>query len=396
MSGYSSLESARSFSYRAQSATTQNQLLDVANVRYVVVPAREPSLPSYRNLPFDPDRPIFAGGAGTMGGTDGFAFRGQRGYRLQVVAALSRAYTVPQGSVVAELTVVPVSGQPIVIPLRAGTDAAEWAYDSPDALGRIQHQRPQSVAFQLPTYDPGLDASYALNLYYSEHDLPGPLEVDRIDVQAKLPDASFRLYGLGIYDSETLATAGVTQRDRTKFKSVYRDEQIEVLENLNVMPKAYFVEDAIRPSSRAPGLGGLLRTPFDPRRSVLIEDEGLLDRVITEPTGGTAGAEVVTHSPDDLDDATYETQSPRGGYLVRSVTFRPGWRAWVDGIEAPILRANYLFQAIPLPPGSHFVEVRYEPASVAIGLRVTLAALALALVVVAEPLYLLLARRFGE
>jgi uncharacterized membrane protein YfhO len=51
----------------------------------------------------------------------------------------------------------------------------------------------------------------------------------------------------------------------------------------------------------------------------------------------------------------------------------------VDGQEAPIYRANGLFRAVPLRPGQHVVELRYEPGAVRLGLGITLAALATAL-----------------
>jgi hypothetical protein len=43
------------------------------------------------------------------------------------------------------------------------------------------------------------------------------------------------------------------------------------------------------------------------------------------------------------------TRAPR--FLVLSETFFTGWRAFVDGGEVPLLRANYLFRALVVPPG---------------------------------------------
>ena len=43
--------------------------------------------------------------------------------------------------------------------------------------------------------------------------------------------------------------------------------------------------------------------------------------------------------------------------------YYPGWRAFVDGEETPILRADYLFRAIALPPGSHEVRFVFAPPS---------------------------------
>jgi len=54
----------------------------------------------------------------------------------------------------------------------------------------------------------------------------------------------------------------------------------------------------------------------------------------------------------------------------------PGWNALVDGKRVPILRADYLLRAIPLPPGDHEVSVQFRPASLLVGSVITLATLA--------------------
>ena len=94
------------------------------------------------------------------------------------------------------------------------------------------------------------------------------------------------------------------------------------------------------------------------------------------------------------------TAGPNGGFLVTAAQYFPGWRAWVDGQEAPVLRANSLFRTTPLPPGTHIVELRYQPGSVELGLLVSLGAVALAaislLATVAAPLRARLRRRADE
>jgi uncharacterized membrane protein YfhO len=50
------------------------------------------------------------------------------------------------------------------------------------------------------------------------------------------------------------------------------------------------------------------------------------------------------------------------GYLVLSEVYYPGWRAWVDGEEAPVLRANYAFRAVAVSAGNHTVRLVFEPA----------------------------------
>ena len=56
-----------------------------------------------------------------------------------------------------------------------------------------------------------------------------------------------------------------------------------------------------------------------------------------------------------------EAEAPDGGFLVLHDPWHPWWRARVDGRPAPILRADLLFRAVPLPPGRHHVAFTFEP-----------------------------------
>jgi uncharacterized membrane protein YfhO len=71
----------------------------------------------------------------------------------------------------------------------------------------------------------------------------------------------------------------------------------------------------------------------------------------------------------------------RPGYVVLVDTFDPGWRATVDGVPAPVVRANLAFQAVAVPAGTHRIELVYRPRSLLVGLALSGAALATALVV---------------
>ena len=52
------------------------------------------------------------------------------------------------------------------------------------------------------------------------------------------------------------------------------------------------------------------------------------------------------------------------GYLLLTDAYYPGWVARVDGEPVDILRADLMFRAVALGPGTHAVEFVYEPVSV--------------------------------
>jgi uncharacterized membrane protein YfhO len=69
--------------------------------------------------------------------------------------------------------------------------------------------------------------------------------------------------------------------------------------------------------------------------------------------------------------------APRDGLAVILDPWFPGWSATVDGVAAPLYRANYAFMAVPVRAGPHEIQLVYSPARLLPGLLI--AALAAAL-----------------
>ena len=61
---------------------------------------------------------------------------------------------------------------------------------------------------------------------------------------------------------------------------------------------------------------------------------------------------------------TYKVQSNKGGVVVFSEIFYPGWTATVDGQPAELGRANYVLRALRVEPGEHQVVLSFFPKSV--------------------------------
>ena len=57
----------------------------------------------------------------------------------------------------------------------------------------------------------------------------------------------------------------------------------------------------------------------------------------------------------------YEYTSAAPATAVFSeIFYDKGWTAWVDGVETPYFRADYLLRALELPAGDHTVEWRFR------------------------------------
>jgi uncharacterized membrane protein YfhO len=83
-----------------------------------------------------------------------------------------------------------------------------------------------------------------------------------------------------------------------------------------------------------------------------------------EPQEGSGSAQIVLYTPNKV---TIHTASDVAKLLFLSDVFDPGWHAYVDGKKTPVLRADYDFRAVGLPPGNHVVEFRYFPDKLRIG-----------------------------
>jgi len=104
----------------------------------------------------------------------------------------------------------------------------------------------------------------------------------------------------------------------------------------------------------------LLDPLHDPRGTVLLapgrgaEQYSMLS--MSGPSGGT-----VHEKPGGPTVRRFIVRARGPMFLVLSQAWHPGWQAIVDGLVAPVLRADGCFTAIPLSAGEQDVELRFQP-----------------------------------
>ena len=56
-----------------------------------------------------------------------------------------------------------------------------------------------------------------------------------------------------------------------------------------------------------------------------------------------------------------DVTSEAAAYLVVADPYQPWWEARIDGAPAPLLRADGIFRAVPVPAGAHRVSFVFRP-----------------------------------
>lgn len=79
----------------------------------------------------------------------------------------------------------------------------------------------------------------------------------------------------------------------------------------------------------------------------------------------------ITILKDQNDQAKITINSLTDNLIVRSVSFYPGWKAYLDGKEIEIFPANINQQAIIVPRGKHSIEYLYKPLSFQVGFLIS-------------------------
>ena len=79
----------------------------------------------------------------------------------------------------------------------------------------------------------------------------------------------------------------------------------------------------------------------------------------------------------------------KGGVMMTSIPYDPGWKVFVDGVETEITEVKDTFLGVELTPGMHTIELRFMPQGLVLGGLITALSLALLLAI------WLITRRFG-
>lgn len=337
---------------------TDPERLDILGVRWVQVPASAlRTQPDAFGLGDTLDLPLLAGDVRF------FPVPMAPATELTLGSWLADSVGIPDRAPVALAQVRLASGRLLPpMPILAGRDTAEWAWDRPDVRRRVAHAR-------APILESWTEDGFEGHRYVATLRLPGRFYVDGIRLE--------RLAGPGLL---TLARLGL--RDRV------RNESVPVsLASGYVSDTGIFQERVATPAVRLYELPRTVGPAHVVERLRVLADESAVRAVLAEPrrAGFDPRIEAMATTRDAAGSALAAGRASRAslvsatgsrmvvhaagpGLLVVAESWDPGWAARVDGKPTPILRVNDVQIGVPLTKGTHRVTLRYRARGLRAGL----------------------------
>lgn len=130
------------------------------------------------------------------------------------------------------------------------------------------------------------------------------------------------------------------------------------MQNPYTMGNAWFVDEVQYVNNANEEIDALHH--INPAKVAVIDQKFSEQVKQTAVPDSMSSIKLTAYEPNGL---KYEVDSKTGGTVVFSEIYYPGWQAYIDGVEAPHGRADYILRAMNVPAGKHEVEFKFDPKS---------------------------------
>lgn len=284
---------------------------------------------------------------------------------IGLVSALGNSTLIANGTHVAEIIVTDDSHRTFSLPIVAGRDTSESAYDRPDVRTLIRHARAAifggdmaahiySARFTAPTNRPIV----SLKIHWLLSDsVDGALSIVHFSL---LDERKGLAYPIAISDQFNAQPGHWLQRG-----NVGPDL---LLENMRPLPAAWTVATAQTLDDAAAlrvirfAAGDRI---FDPRSRAFVSDRSQSFETNRHFDGKVR---LFASTPTAT---SYDTECSTRCMLVVNGLWYAGWHAMIDATPVPVERVDYLLRGVAVPAGRHVVKMWFAPVSLAIGITLS-------------------------
>jgi hypothetical protein len=158
-----------------------------------------------------------------------------------------------------------------------------------------------------------------------------------------------------------------------KFKMVFQYGKSQIYENTESLPRSFIAHKFKVISDKEGILKTLADSDFDASNTLILEETPAIK--LEQPDDRTLEFVKINKDSYLQNRVTIQAYTQAPGLLFLSDNFYPGWRAYLDGKEIKIYRADYTFRAVSIPKGEHIIRFIYDPLPFKMGVYLSLGTL---------------------
>ncbi len=201
---------------------------------------------------------------------------------------------------------------------------------------------------------------------YADFGIPDKIAFDmEIYPQDVFPPKNQRLYRFFslvnakyiVVDKKSMMNASATPNKDT-FALAWENEKWQIYIYKESMPRFFVTSNFLVISNKEKILQTLFSNEFQPTKVILEENPGFM------PKEYLGNVKILKFTPNTI---TMEVEADNNALIYFSDTYSKAFKAFIDGKEGKILRANYTFRAIPVGKGKHIIVVKYDTTGVYVG-----------------------------
>lgn len=154
----------------------------------------------------------------------------------------------------------------------------------------------------------------------------------------------------------------------TKYFIVGNPANPQVQQNPGALGNAWFINNVHWVNGAEEAMKAL--DNFNPKDTAVVDKQ--FQSAVHFDANSVDSAAQIKLVNNDNDLIQYTSANSKNGFGVFSeVYYKNGWKAFIDGQEAPIARVNYVLRGVSIPAGNHKIEFRFDPESHRVGSQVT-------------------------
>tara|TARA_B100000315_G_scaffold41491_1_gene36406 strand:+ start:27304 stop:29742 length:2439 start_codon:yes stop_codon:yes gene_type:complete len=166
------------------------------------------------------------------------------------------------------------------------------------------------------------------------------------------------------YIITTINDKRFSDKDKYGLLSIDKKNNLKLIKNKGYFNRSFLVSNALYFKSKKNHLKTISREEFNFKNTVALESN-IKYRMEDTLTQNADCCEFVDYKPTYM---RADINAEQDSFFVLSDSYYPGWKGYVDGLEVPVLRANYVLRALFVKAGNHRVEFKFKPAYLKAGI----------------------------